>query len=119
MVGSVPCKLSSKVHINGRCVFGAKDKGVEREAVETDAGRSFKHSRVMSAEGQEIVGPGYSVPTCTPRQRHLPRGTSPHGACQVKLAHSGAEVDLAQSEGGVRLTQCSLVLRLTRRMLDG
>jgi hypothetical protein len=72
MVGSVPCKLSSKVHINGRCVFGAKDKGVEREAVETDAGRSFKHSRVMSAEGQEIVGPGYSVLTCTPRQRHLP-----------------------------------------------
>jgi hypothetical protein len=68
MIGSVPCKLSLEVHVNGRLVFGAKDKGVEREAVATDAGRSFKCSWVMSAEGWEIVGPGYSVSTCTPGQ---------------------------------------------------
>jgi hypothetical protein len=51
MVGLVLCKLLSEVHVNGRRVFEAKDKGVKREAVATDAGRSFKNSRVMSAEG--------------------------------------------------------------------
>jgi hypothetical protein len=51
----------------------------------------------MSAEGREIVGPGYLVPTCTSGQRRLPRATSPRGACQVKPVHFGAKVDLARS----------------------
>jgi hypothetical protein len=44
MIGLVPCKLSSELHVNGRHVFRAKDKGVEREVLESDAGRSFKCS---------------------------------------------------------------------------
>jgi hypothetical protein len=51
MVGMVPCRLSSKLHINGRHVFGAKDKGMERGAMADNAGRLPKHCRVMSAEG--------------------------------------------------------------------
>jgi hypothetical protein len=44
MIGLVPCKLSSELHVNGRRVFRAKDKGVEREVLASDAGRSFKCS---------------------------------------------------------------------------
>jgi hypothetical protein len=64
MVGAVPCKLSSELHVNGQRVFRAKDKSMEREVVVADAGRSPKRSRVISAEGREVVGPGYSMPTC-------------------------------------------------------
>jgi hypothetical protein len=45
---------------------------MEREVVTVDAGRSLKHRWVMSAEGGNIVGPRYSVPTYTPGRRHLP-----------------------------------------------
>jgi hypothetical protein len=51
MVGAVPCNLSSELHINGRHVFRAKDKSLEREAAMADAGRSTKHNRVVSVEG--------------------------------------------------------------------
>jgi hypothetical protein len=51
MVGAVPCRLSSKLHVNGRRVFGAKDNIMEREVAVANTGRLPKHNHVISVEG--------------------------------------------------------------------
>jgi hypothetical protein len=81
MIGLVPCKLSSELHVNGRRVFRAKDKGVEREVLASDAGRSFKCSQVMSAEGPDCGSRLFStdvhVGAATSTTSHFtPRGMS-------------------------------------------
>jgi hypothetical protein len=64
-------------------VFLGQTQGFGEGGVTTDVERSFKRSRVMSMELREIVGPGYSAPTCTPGQRRLPRVTSSRRACPL------------------------------------
>jgi hypothetical protein len=61
MVGSIPCRLSSEIHVDGQRVAttpGHEMMGKEQEACP-------KWARVMSAHGQEIVGPGYTVRACS------------------------------------------------------
>jgi hypothetical protein len=51
MVGVIPCRLSSELHVNGRRIFRAKDKSSERGAAGTNAGRLPKRNWVISMEG--------------------------------------------------------------------
>jgi hypothetical protein len=62
MIGSIPCKLPSEVHVNRQRVSKAKDKGIERQMEATNVERWPKHSRLIYVEGCEIVGPCYSMP---------------------------------------------------------
>jgi hypothetical protein len=61
MVGLWPCKVSSKVHINGRRVSESvhEDKG-KMIAMELKDGKDPKRARVVLSKGREVVGPGYS-----------------------------------------------------------
>jgi hypothetical protein len=105
MVGAVPCKLSSELHINGQRVFRAKDKSIEREVVVANAGRSTNRNQVVSAEGREVVCPGYSMPTYTFERRGPQHVIPPHGAWPgnrgarreiLNLARYGVEINPAQ-----------------------
>jgi hypothetical protein len=61
MVGSVPCRLSSEVHVDGCCVGGSSGNATDSQ-VQTATGEKIpKHARLMSREGREIVRPGYSA----------------------------------------------------------
>jgi hypothetical protein len=59
---------------------GPKIKSMEREVAATDTERLTKRIRVISMEGREVMGPGYSSPTRMPDQRWLRRVTTPHGS---------------------------------------
>jgi hypothetical protein len=61
MVGSWPCKVSSKIHINERCVSEPvrEDKG-KMTAPELDDRKDPKRAHVVLSKGREVVGPGYS-----------------------------------------------------------
>jgi hypothetical protein len=62
-MGSVPCKTSSEVHVNGQHVVGFNTERVDSQATMMDATEEqrLKHSRLMSCEGHKIIGPGYLV----------------------------------------------------------
>jgi hypothetical protein len=61
MVGSWPCKVSSEIHINGRCISEPvhEDKG-KTMATELEDMKDPKRARVVLSKGREVVGPGYS-----------------------------------------------------------
>jgi hypothetical protein len=60
-VGSWPCKVSSEIHINGRCVSEPvhENKGKTMAPVLEDR-RDPKRARVVLSKGREVVWPGYS-----------------------------------------------------------
>jgi hypothetical protein len=64
LIGSMPCKLSSEIHINMRIIFGRQDGRFRTCArqVTRDATFSLKRRKLWTAEGREIVGPRYSCP---------------------------------------------------------
>jgi hypothetical protein len=61
MVGSWPCKVSSEIHINGRCVSEpvCEDKG-KMMAPEPEDKRDLKRAHVVLSKGHKVVRPGYS-----------------------------------------------------------
>jgi hypothetical protein len=61
MVGSWPCMVSSKVHINGRCVSEPvrEDKGMAT-VLESEDGKDMKRTHMVLSKDHEVVGPGYS-----------------------------------------------------------
>jgi hypothetical protein len=61
MVGSWPCKVSFKVHINGRRVSEPvhEDKA-KMMASEPEDRKDPKRARLVLSKGHEVVGPGYS-----------------------------------------------------------
>jgi hypothetical protein len=61
MVGSWPCKVSSEIHINGRCVSEPvrEDKG-KMTATKPEDEKDPKRARVVLSKGREVVRPGYS-----------------------------------------------------------
>jgi hypothetical protein len=61
MVGSWPCKVSSEIHINGRCVSEPvhEDKS-KSTAPEPEDRRDLKSACVVLSKGHEVVGSGYS-----------------------------------------------------------
>jgi hypothetical protein len=61
MVGSWPCKVSSKIHINGRRVSEPvhEDKG-KTTTTEPEDEKGPKRGRVVLSKGREVVGPSYS-----------------------------------------------------------
>jgi hypothetical protein len=67
MIGSVPCKLASEVHINGHRIGGAKTAHTHEGDVMTHKGPSAcsgpvaNHVHVITAEEREFIGPDYSV----------------------------------------------------------
>jgi hypothetical protein len=62
LVGSIPCRLSSKVHIDGRRIIGqhASATGHQMMVHKCVGEANLKQARVMSAEGHEVIGSGYS-----------------------------------------------------------
>jgi hypothetical protein len=61
MVGSWPCKVSSKIHINGRCVSELVQKDMGRATVlESEDEKDPKRSRMVLSKGHEVVRPSYS-----------------------------------------------------------
>jgi hypothetical protein len=60
MVGSVPSKLSFEVHINRRRVVGLSAYNTESRTLTTEESKP-KRAKLVSAKGQEIVGPEYST----------------------------------------------------------
>jgi hypothetical protein len=61
MVCSWACKVSSEVHINGRCISDPvhEDKG-KAVATGQDDEKDPKRAHVVLSQGHEVVGPGYS-----------------------------------------------------------
>jgi hypothetical protein len=61
MVGSWPCKVSSKIHVNGRRVGEpvCEDKG-KTMATEPEDEKDPKRACVVLSKGHEVVGPGHS-----------------------------------------------------------
>jgi hypothetical protein len=61
MVGLWPCKLSSKVHINGQCVseLVREDKG-EATVPESKDEKDPKRTRMVFSKGHKVVRSGYS-----------------------------------------------------------
>jgi hypothetical protein len=61
MVGSWPCKVSSKIHINGWRVSEpvCEDKG-KTMATETKDEKDMNRAHVVLSKGYEVVGLGYS-----------------------------------------------------------
>jgi hypothetical protein len=61
MVGLWPCKVSSEIHINGRCVseLVRKDKG-KAMVSESEDEKDPKSARMVLSKGCEVVGLGYS-----------------------------------------------------------
>jgi hypothetical protein len=61
MVGSWPCKVSSEIHINGRCISELvhEDKG-KTMATELEDEKDPKRARVVLSKGYEVVGLGYT-----------------------------------------------------------
>jgi hypothetical protein len=61
MVGSWPCKVSSEININGRCVSEpiCEDKG-KTTAPKPENRKDLKRACVVLSKGREVVGLGYS-----------------------------------------------------------
>jgi hypothetical protein len=61
MVGSWPCRVSSKVHINEQRVSDPVrgDKGIAT-TMGREGEKDLKRARVVSFQGHEVVGLGYS-----------------------------------------------------------
>jgi hypothetical protein len=59
----MPCRLSSDIHVNGQRMVGFEMRGMDNGAavVGNPEGSKTKRSRLMFAEGREIMGPEYSV----------------------------------------------------------
>jgi hypothetical protein len=55
------CKVSSEIHINGRCVSEpvSEDKG-KMMATDPEDEKDLKRARLVLSKGREVVGPGYS-----------------------------------------------------------
>jgi hypothetical protein len=62
LVGSVPCRLSIELHVDGRRVSDQQrvKAGWCIAGHEGTGGTSRKRMRTMSAEGREVIGPRYS-----------------------------------------------------------
>jgi hypothetical protein len=60
VVGSVPCRVSSELHAGGHRVLGIVAKGTGSKANITPDGPEAKRAWVVSAEGREVIGPGYT-----------------------------------------------------------
>jgi hypothetical protein len=63
LVGSVLCKISSEVHMDGRRVVTQARGKSDDHAGTSHTEREPKCAWIVSVEGCEIVGPGYSDPT--------------------------------------------------------
>jgi hypothetical protein len=61
VVGSWPCKVSSEVHINGRCVSELipKDKG-KATVPESKDEKNPKRARMVFSKAHEVIRLGYS-----------------------------------------------------------
>jgi hypothetical protein len=61
MVVSWPCKVSSEIHIIGRCVSEPvqEDKGKATVPKSKDE-KDLKRACMVLSNGHEVVGPGYS-----------------------------------------------------------
>jgi hypothetical protein len=69
MLGSMPCKLPSEIHVDGQLV---DRKGVE-ELGDNSAGSRQKRTWVLTAKGREVVGPGYMEHACIGVHGHTDR----------------------------------------------
>jgi hypothetical protein len=53
MIGAAPCKLSSELHVNERRVTVSVEIGMDENQP--------KRAQIITTEGREVVGPGYSA----------------------------------------------------------
>jgi hypothetical protein len=88
MIGPVPCRVASEVHVDGRHIAQAgtvqetSGKVGVRTGPETSKMPRQKHTLVMTAEGREVVGPGYS--TCKLVTKKDVAESSLHGEQRTK-----------------------------------
>jgi hypothetical protein len=66
MIGSVPCKLSTEIHVNGQRV----DRGGVEKPGDSNTSPKPKRARMLTAEGREVVGPGYTERACIGMHEH-------------------------------------------------
>jgi hypothetical protein len=88
MVGTVACRIVSKVHVDGRRVaqpnaVSSSNTG-RRANPEENESPEQKHARVMTAEGRKVVGPKYS--TCRIATGRDVVGINPRGKQEVSAA---------------------------------
>jgi hypothetical protein len=59
LVGSVPCRLSSELHVDGQWVAYKRGKETGYQVVLTSHTEDAnpKRARIVTAEGREVVGP--------------------------------------------------------------
>jgi hypothetical protein len=77
MVGSWPCKVSSEVHINGRCVSEPfREDKIKMTATKPEYRKDLKRARLVLSKGHEVVGPGYSRVTSVAAEVTNKRGNS-------------------------------------------
>jgi hypothetical protein len=96
----MPCRLALEVHVNGQRVNGAGEARASEE--ETGAHRyqssssspAAKCTRVVTAEGREVIGPGYS--TCRRRARNKVVSYLEKGS-EVSNMHDGKQVAYQES----------------------
>jgi hypothetical protein len=66
VIGSVPCRLALEVHVNGQWVNGAGEAHASKEEIgahryqSSCSSSAAKCTRVVTAEGCDVVSPGYS-----------------------------------------------------------
>jgi hypothetical protein len=100
LVGFVPCKVSSKMHIDGRHAImqaqGESDGHTGTHLVE----RSPKQARIVSAEGCEIVGPGYSDPAIIGSGRAMHNNGVGVSNIETVVSHARKTGDGVENSGG-------------------
>jgi hypothetical protein len=66
VVGSMPCRLSSEIHVNEHRIVIPRMRDIDIGTVAAGNLEEAKpkHSKSISIEGREIVGPEYSVHAC-------------------------------------------------------
>jgi hypothetical protein len=91
MIGAAPCKLSSELHVNERRVTVSVEIGMDENQP--------KRAQIITTEGREVVGPGYSaVPVIRKQEGNI------SNKCVIKHERSpvdnGADVAAERRDSG-------------------
>jgi hypothetical protein len=92
MVGSIICRVSSEVHVNGRCEVGVTVRKEENRPAEVGQAeeRSHKRTQVVLSAGHEVVRPGYMM-LANDYGRQITCGEEQRADHVTSLANRGTE----------------------------
>jgi hypothetical protein len=69
VVGSIPCRVSSEMHADGRRVVGSNTREAVNKVIVAACGSRLKRARLMSVEGCEIIRSIYPELACSAGRR--------------------------------------------------